>query len=194
MTGIKFTIIAVKNLCRQEQEDWWSAILADRVARTALFSLREDQKTFQYWAEMAAWPGYDVNVVYSRPANDEPALESVAGAGRSSESWGPSAPVAFFWTCGWVGRGAFLHFGFLSAGLPWKMEIGRYVLKVLAGAGYRCLASLTPAGNIHVVAYGQSLGGRVMGRWPGVCYIAARDEWVDGVLLQFILGPEAPPI
>ena len=160
-----FKIMAVKNLCRQEQEDWWAAILADRVSRTTLFSLREDQKTFQYWAEMAAWPGHDVNVVQG-PAGER---------------------LAFFWTCGWVGHGAFLHFGFLSAGLPWKMEIGRYVLKILAEAGYRCLASLTPVSNIHVVAYGQALGGRIMGRWPGLCYIAARNEWADGVLLQFIL-------
>ena len=159
------TITAVKNLCRQEQEDWWAAILADRVARTTLFSLHEEQKTFQYWAEMAVWPGHDVNVIQG-PAGER---------------------LAFFWTCGWVGHGAFLHFGFLSAGLPWKMEIGRYVLKILAKAGYQCLASLTPVSNIHVVAYGQALGGRVMGRWPGVCYIAARNEWTDGFLLQFIL-------
>jgi hypothetical protein len=163
-----FQILAVKNLCRQEQEDWWAAILADRVARTTLFSLREDQKTFQYWAGMAAWPGYDLNVVY-----------------------GPDgAKLAFFWTSGRVGQGAFLHFGFLTAGLPWKMEIGRYVLRVLAVAGYRGLAGLTPVFNRHVAAYAQALGGEIMGRWPGVCYVAARNEWVDGILMQFVLNKE----
>jgi len=161
-----FKITAVKHLCRQEQEDWWAAILADRVSRTTLFSLREDQKTFQYWSEMAVWPGYDMNVVQG-PAGER---------------------LAFFWTSPWSGLGAFFHFGFLSAGLPWKMQIGRYVLKILALAGYKCLAGLTPAFNHHVVAYGLALGAKVMGRWPGVCYIAARGEFVDGVMLQFVLS------
>jgi hypothetical protein len=158
-------ILAVKNFCRQEQEDWWAAILADRVARTTLFGLREDQKTFKYWFEMAADPGNDLNVVY-----------------------GPDgAKLAFFWTSGRLGYSAFLHFGFLEIGLPWKMEIGHYVLKVLALAGYRCLAGLTPAFNRHVAAYALALGATVMGRWPGVCYVAARNEWVDGILMQFNL-------
>jgi hypothetical protein len=162
------TLVAVKNLCRQEQEDWWEAILAARVARTALFSLHDDQKTFEYWAEMAARPDYDLNVVY-----------------------GPDgARLAFFWTSGRVGHGAFLHFGFLEIGLPWKIEIGRRVLRILALAGYRGLAGLTPAFNRHVVAYAQAVGGEIMGRWPGVCYIAARNEWADGILLQFILNKE----
>jgi hypothetical protein len=161
-------LVANKNLCRQEQEDWWAAILADRVARTTLYGLREDQKTFKYWAELAAWPGYDLNVVY----------------GPDGAKW------AFFWTSGRVGQGAFFHFGFLEAGLPWKMEIGRYVLKVLASAGYRCLAGLTPAFNRHVAAYAVACGAKIMGRWPVVCYIAARNEWMDGILLQFILNKE----
>jgi len=165
MTGTRFTIKAVNGLCRQEQEDWWAAIKADRLAKTVLFSLREEEKTFQYWAGMAAWPGYDVNVVYG-PENEK---------------------LAFFWTCGRVGHGAFFHFGFLEAGLPWKMEIGRYVLKVLAAAGYHCLAGLVPAASRHVIAYAQSCGASFMGRWPGVCYLAARGEWVDGILLQFLL-------
>jgi hypothetical protein len=165
MTGTDFQIVGVKNLCRQEQEDWWEAIMADPLARTTLFSLREDQKTFQWWTEMAVCPGYDLNVVYS-PSGDR---------------------LAYFWVNKWAGRGAYLHFGFLSSGLPWKMEVGRYVLKVLGQAGYRCLAGLTPAFNHHVVAYALAFGAKVMGRWPGVCYIADRDEFVDGVLLQFIL-------
>jgi hypothetical protein len=166
MTEIDFKIMAVKNLCRQEQEDLWEAILADRVAKTVLFSLREDQKTFEYWADMAA--NDDLNVVY-----------------------GPDgAQLAVFWTNGWSGYGAFLHFAFLEIGLPWKMEVGRYVLKILAVAGYRCLASLTPVTNLHVIAYAKAMGGEVLGRWPGVCYVAARNEWRDGILLQFILNKE----
>ena len=168
MKEIRFEIKALKNLCRQEREDWWAEVKADRVARSALFSLKEDQKTFENWAALAVWPGYDANVVY-----------------------GPDeAKMAYFWTCGRKGHGAFFHFNFLSAGRPWKMEIGRYVLKVLSKAGYQCLAGLTPATNRHVAAYARALGARVMGRWPGVCYLAARDEWVDGVLLQFILNKE----
>jgi len=166
MTATEFSIKALRALCRQEQEDWWSEVKADRVARTALFSLREDQKTFENWAAMGHWTGYDLNVVYG-PAGER---------------------AAYFWTCGKLGHGAFFHFNFLSAGLSWKMEIGRYVLRVLALAGYRCLASLTPVTNLHVIAYGRAVGGRVAGRWPGVCYMADRDEWVDGVLLQFILN------
>ena len=164
MTRTNFEIRAVKDLRQQEQEDWWAEVLADRVARTALFSLKEDQRTFENWVRMAALPGYDLNVVYAQARR-----------------------LAYFWTCAWSGHGAFFHFNFLSAGLPWKMEIGRYVLKVLAAAGYKCLASLTPFFNLHVIAYGQACGGQVMGRWPGVCYLAASDEWVDGVMLQFVL-------
>jgi hypothetical protein len=200
-----FQIKAVKNLCRQEQEDWWAAIVSDRVARTALFSLHEEEKTFQYWAGMAACPDNDLNVVYvqgpSAPGAPEapqistnlPASATDPSTGISSAGMGPGlspgSPVAFFWTSGRYGHGGYLHFGFLEAGLPWKMAIGRYVLKVLAAAGYKCLASLTPVRNIHVVAYAQSLGGKLKGIWPGVCYMAERKEWSDGVLLQFILGP-----
>jgi hypothetical protein len=214
MTATEFSIIAVKHLCRQEQEDWWAAIVSDRVARTALFSLHEEEKTFQYWAGMAACPDNDLNVVYLQgpPAPEPPGATgprphdfqhptgsaTEAGAGKPSAGLGPKAPdmgpgdslggpAAFFWTSGRYGHGGYLHFGFLEAGLPWKMEIGRYVLKVLAAAGYKCLASLTPVQNIHVVAYAQSLGGKLKGIWPGVCYIADRKEWSDGVLLQFIL-------
>jgi hypothetical protein len=156
-------IRAVKNLCRQEQEDWWAAILADRLASTVLFSLHEDQKAFQYWAELAARPGYDVNVVYG-PAGEK---------------------LAFFWTSGLEGLGAFFHFGFLEAGLARRMEIGRYVLNLMWSCGYKCLASITPAERLHVIAYGQALGGRVMGLWPGVCYLAAQEKYVDGILIQF---------
>ena len=168
MNVTEFTITAVKNLCRQEQEDWWAAVLASRVAQTALFSLREDQKTFENWALIAGYPGYDLNVVYGHDG------------GR----------LAYFWTCDRQGHGAFFHFNFLEAGLLFKMELGRYVLKVLAAAGYKCLASVTPVFNLHVVAYGEAMGGKVMGRWPGVCYVAAKDEWVDGILLQFLLHEE----
>ena len=185
-----FQIIGVKNLSRQEQADWWEAIQADRVARTTLFSLREEQKTFQWWAEMAVWPGYDLNVVYL----GLPASATKPSAGLSSAGYGPGdsraglKKLAYFWVNKWAGRGAYLHFGFLEAGLPWKMEVGRHVLKILGEAGYRCLAGLTPVFNHHVVAYGLALGATLMGRWPGVCYLAARDEFVDGVLLQFIVN------
>ena len=163
MTATNFSIMAVKNLCRQEQEDWWDAVVSDRVARSALFGMREDEKTFKTWAEMAAWPGYDLNVVY--------------GPGEIK--------VGYFWTCGKIGHGAFMHFNFLSGGLFCKEEAGRYVLKVLWACGYKCLAGLIPVGSRHVMAFARSVGGRVMGRWPGVCYVAARDEWVDAMLFQF---------
>jgi len=165
----KFTIQAVKGLCRQEQEDWWEAISTDRVGSQVMYALKDEYKTFEHWAEMAAWPGYDVNVVY----------------GQGEEK------LAIFWTCGKVGHGGFLHFSFLEAALPLKLEIGRHVLKVLWACGYKCLASLTPAARLHVIAYAKAMGGKVMGIWPGVCYIAADNQWVDGALIQFLPTKEA---
>jgi hypothetical protein len=129
------------------------------------FSLREHEKTFDYWNCLADDVKVDLNVVTNQ-------------AGER---------LAFFWIEGRLGMGAFFHFGFLEAGRPFKMEIGRQVLKAVARAGYKCLASLAPASRPHVVAYGLAMGGQDMGRWPGVCYMAERDEWVDGTLIKFIL-------
>jgi hypothetical protein len=167
MTAIKYDIKAVKNLSRMEQEAWWDEIASDRLARSALFGFRPEQRTLESWAGMAAWPGHDLNVVYR-----------VADGAR----------LGYFWTCDRMGRGAFFHFNFLTAGYRDRVAIARYVFDVLYVAGYRVLAGMTPVFMRHVLSFIREVGGEIVpGIWPEVCYVADGNQWVDGVLSRFEL-------
>ncbi len=157
-----------------EFEDWWRVLLAEGVVAAVFPDLPVKRRNLNFWRRFAEEPDYEINLVYG------------AGEPIDGRTDNYQARLAMFWLAGRCGRTAFLNFGFLKAGLKQKEAIGRYVLGLLWYAGYESLASLTPAYNLAAIRYARSLGGRVMGRWPGACPRAQSGRCHDGVLIQFL--------
>lgn len=93
-------------------------------------------------------------------------------------------PLAFFWLNGHSGQTAMMHFGFLAAGRPQALTIGRSALDWCFQGGLRALYGLTPALYVGVLEYIQKLGFRLLGVLPGACpmYRRGRLDYRSGVV------------
>lgn len=159
-----YAVRNINEIDEAEREAWRAGMFGDGVMAAVFPDVAADDLAGGFWGRFIGHPDNEVNCVYSE------------GGER----------LALFWLNNKCGRSGFLNFGFLKAGLKVKDDLGRYVLGLLWHTGYWSLASLTPEYNLPAIAYGQSLGGRVVCRWPGACHRASTGRFYDAVLIQFV--------
>ena len=97
---------------------------------------------------------------------------------------GQEQMLAFVWLNGQAGKSGMIHFGFLRAGLPYKLEIGKQVLDWCWAGGLESLVALTPSYNAPAISFGRQLGGELLGVIPGACPLANR-EAASGAFILF---------
>ena len=173
------TIKPLLKLTAAEFEFFYKAGVECRAFEVVFSDERPGNLTADYLLRLAGLPGVDFNVLYKVPRPVD--LDEL-----TFHDFNDYRPLAFFWTAIPFHKTAFINFGFLPAGLPWRLELGHYVLKLLWWMGYMSLASLTPNYNLPAQKYALDLGGRILGNWPGACYHAGREAYVDGVFIQFL--------
>jgi len=178
-------IMPLLDLTAADFDDFFEAAEKSRVLEVVFADMRDEDRTPENLLKLAKLPGVDLNVVYEH----FPVLQGCSSS-TTFRSFEGISPLAFFWTSVPMHKIAFLNFGLLPAGLPFRMELGRYVLDLLWWMGFKSLASLTPEYNLPAQKYALDLGGQIINRWPGACYHAKRDAFIDGVLIQFLPSEE----
>ena len=94
-------------------------------------------------------------------------------------------PLALFWLNRHSGQAAMLHFAIFKRALGQKKILGNMVLNWCFAGGLTTLISLTPSYNQGAIAFGLSLGGKILGRLKKALYSQRSQKAIDGTLLLF---------
>lgn len=108
---------------------------------------------------------------------------AVYGGGDGGE------PMGFFYLTSFEGGTARLHFCNFRVARPFLAELGRLVLDwCFETFEFKSLIGIVPAFNVGAIRFAREMGGREMGRIPGMCWMERLKRAVSGIQFLFLPG------
>lgn len=104
-------------------------------------------------------------------------------------------PMGFFYLTSFEGGTARLHFCNFRAARPVLAELGRLVLDwCFETLEFQSLIGIVPSFNVGAIRFAREMGGREMGRIPGVCWMERLKRAVSGIQFLFLPPKTAAPM